>query len=640
MRPSFNSYMSKPDVKVTRLDDKVFRGGLKEADRDVRNWVKDNKIVGKYFVNKDTGWDIAITANGIDKVLSGKRAAIFNHVKAIRAIPELIENAVLGETRPDRNNDPNIKNIHIFYAPLEVGKHLYRVKMTVKETNDGKLFYDHNLTEIEKPATSYLAHMDDTISGSAPHMGQRASTISVTYLLKDVKTSDGKNIGETAAEPSTKEASPYTSSPTVSVVTLGCPKNQADSQSLERLFAAEGFLYTETPEDSDVILVNTCGFIEDARRESINEILELAALKANGKKLLVFGCLAQRYKDELVKEIPEIDAIFGVGQESAIVAYCKEVKTTAAVPRAGTHQQISPPSPPYAYLKIADGCNRGCRFCAIPSIRGRFKSTAADRVIEEARTHLNENKKELILVAQDAASYGMDTGESLVALIDALASLDGDFWIRLMYLYPTSVDDALIDCIKRNDKVLKYLDIPIQHSEDGILRAMGRAGSRGYYLGLFDTIRSQLPGVCLRTTLMAGFPGESARDFRRLLSFVEEVKFDRLGVFAYSDEQGTAAFEMPKKVSKKTTLKRVEEIMFLQAEISYEKNRALIGRQFRGIVDDVQEGVALARLYCHAPEIDGCVFIEDTPGDFNTGDFVTIQITDAEEYDLRGEIIF
>ncbi|MBF0556315.1 MAG: hypothetical protein HQK96_17500 [Nitrospirae bacterium] len=187
---------------------------------------------------------------------------------------------------------------------------------------------------------------------------------------------------------------------------------------------------------------------------------------------------------------------------------------------------------------------------------------------------------------------------------------------------------------------MKYLDIPIQHSEDGILRAMGRAGSRGYYIELFDRIRSQLPGVCLRTTLMAGFPGETARDFKSLLSFIEAVRFDRLGVFAYSDEPGTAAFGMSKKVTKKTILKRVEEIMFLQATISYEKNRALIGRKFRGIVDEVQDGTALARLYCHAPEIDGCVFIEDIPDDFTTDDFVTIQITDAEEYDLRGEIIF
>lgn len=433
-------------------------------------------------------------------------------------------------------------------------------------------------------------------------------------------------------------------SPILSIITLGCPKNQADSQRLERLFASEGFSCTDAPEDAGIILINTCGFIEAARAESINEILELASHKTNGKRLLVFGCLAERYKEELVREIPEIDSIFGVGQESAIVEYCKNAKTdrTAKADRASApHSEILRPRPlPYAYLKIAEGCNRGCRFCAIPSIRGRFKSAAKASIIEEAMMHLKEGRKELILVAQDSASFGVDTGESLVTLIDALASLDGDFWIRLMYLYPTAVSDALIDCIKRHDKVvLRYLDIPIQHSEDNILRAMGRAGSRGGYIELFERIRSQLPDVCLRTTLMAGFPGESNRDFKALLSFVEEVKFDRLGVFAYSDEPGTAAFGMSGKVTKKTILKRVEEIMLLQAEQSYGKNRALIGRQFRGLIDEVTDGTALARLYCHAPEIDGCVFIENISGDSTTNDFINIRITDSEEYDLRGEII-
>ncbi|MBF0319898.1 MAG: 30S ribosomal protein S12 methylthiotransferase RimO [Nitrospirae bacterium] len=428
-------------------------------------------------------------------------------------------------------------------------------------------------------------------------------------------------------------------SPCLSIVTLGCPKNQADSERLGRAFAAEGFTCTQAPEDSDAILVNTCGFIEDARRESINEILQLSPLKAGGKKLIVFGCLAERYRDELIKEIPEIDAIFGVGQDPAMLEYLRGMevaKTAAAAPQA------TEPAPlPYAYLKIADGCNRGCRFCAIPLIRGRLKSTAIGGLIEEARMHLKEGRKELILVSQDTASYGADTGESLIELIDALAAIDGDFWIRLMYLYPTSVTDALLECIKRHAHVvLKYLDIPIQHSEAGILRAMGRGGPRGGYIELFERIRAALPDVCLRTTLMVGFPGESARDFKALLSFMEEVKFDRLGVFAYSDEQGTAAFGMPGKVSKKTMQRRVEQVMLLQAEISYEKNRTLIGRQFKGVIDEVQDNTALARLYCHAPEIDGCVFIENVPDDFPTGDFVTIQITGADEYDLTGEIIY
>ncbi|KWT95145.1 30S ribosomal protein S12 methylthiotransferase RimO [Candidatus Magnetominusculus xianensis] len=425
--------------------------------------------------------------------------------------------------------------------------------------------------------------------------------------------------------------------PTLSILTLGCPKNQADSQRLERIFAADGFYCTETPEDSGIILINTCGFIEDARRESINEILNLAALKTDGKKLLVFGCLAQRYKEELTKEIPEIDAIFGVGQESAIVEYCKNTEAEAAAPPPA--EIFRPVSVPYAYLKIADGCNRGCRFCAIPSIRGRFKSTAIGGIIEDAKTHLNEGRKELILVAQDSASFGMDTGESLITLIDALASLDGEFWIRLMYLYPTSISDALLDCIKGHDKVIKYLDIPIQHSEDGILRAMGRAGTRSSYIELFERIRSHLPGVCLRTTLLAGYPGENARDFKSLLNFIEEVKFDRLGVFAYSDEEGTAAFGMQGKVTRKTIQKRVEQIMFTQADISYERNRTLIGKQFKGLIDDVQDTTALARLYCHAPEVDGCVIIENVPDDFTADGFINIRITDAEEYDLRGEII-
>lgn len=422
--------------------------------------------------------------------------------------------------------------------------------------------------------------------------------------------------------------------PTLSIHTLGCPKNQVDSERLQRLFTAEGFNITDLPDHSDVMLINTCGFIEAAKQESIDEILQLASLKTNSKRLLVFGCLSQRYKDELIKEIPEIDAIFGVAEEPAIVEYCKGVESHNIQPLIG---QLRPP--PYAYLKIAEGCNRGCRFCAIPSIRGRFRSAEFGRIIEEAKTHLKEGKKELIVVAQDVLSYGMDTGQTLITLIETLAALDGDFWIRLMYLYPTSISEPLIECIKGHDKVLNYLDIPIQHSEEGILRAMGRAGSRGLLLDLFDKIRSKLPDVCLRTTLMAGFPGESARDFKALLSFVEAVKFDRLGVFSYSDEEGTPAFNMTKKVTRKTALKRLDELMTLQAAISYEKNRALIGRQFRGLIDDSSGGTRLARLYSHAPEVDGCVVVENCPGNLNAEDFITIEITDAQEYDLRGKIL-
>ncbi|MCG6551195.1 MAG: 30S ribosomal protein S12 methylthiotransferase RimO [Candidatus Magnetominusculus sp. LBB02] len=425
--------------------------------------------------------------------------------------------------------------------------------------------------------------------------------------------------------------------PPLSIITLGCPKNQVDSSHLAAAFTAEGFTCTETPDEAKVILINTCGFIEDAKRQSIDEILALATLKTDGTRLIVFGCLAQRYKEELIREIPEIDAIFGIGQDRAIVEYCKSIEYNGP---AITPANQTTAHQPYAYLKIAEGCNRGCRFCAIPSIRGRFKSATLDSIIEEAKTHLGVGKKELILVAQDSASFGTDTGGDLVSLIDALASLDGDFWIRMLYLYPTSVTGGLIDCIKRHDKVVKYLDIPIQHSEEGILRAMGRSGSRAGYIELFERIRRHLPDVCLRTTLMAGFPGEGARDFKALLSFIEEVRFDRLGVFAYSDEEGTAACAMPEKVTKKTAQRRVEELMSLQAEIHYEKNCALVGMQFKALVDEVHEGTAAARLYCHAPEIDGCVFIEKLPDGFSADDFVTVQITGAEEYDLTGEIIY
>ncbi|HXX59003.1 MAG TPA: 30S ribosomal protein S12 methylthiotransferase RimO [Thermodesulfovibrionales bacterium] len=432
----------------------------------------------------------------------------------------------------------------------------------------------------------------------------------------------------------------------VSLVSLGCPKNRVDSDTLLGVLRDAGFSYTPDPEGAHVILINTCGFIEDAKRESIEEILRLKRLKREGKRLLVFGCLAERYRDELAKEVPEIDGIWGVGEEAQILEYCRNVmKGTSG--KGGKRQAqegayMKSPTPldrgdSYAYLKIADGCNRGCTYCVIPAIRGPYRSAEPERILRKAESHIASGAKELILVAQDISSYGRElSGYTLPSLLKDLASISGDFWVRLLYLYPTAIKNDLLSVIAEEEKICKYLDIPLQHSEDRILKAMGRGGTKRSYRGLIKKLREAIPGITIRTTFIVGFPGEREEEFDGLKAFVEEMRFDRMGVFIYSREEGTPAYGMKGNVPQKVKDKRRDLLMRLQSSISLERNKALVGGRFRALVDETDGNVAVARLRSQAPEIDGVVFLED--GTLKQGEFVDVKIVEAYDYDLRGEV--
>lgn len=478
------------------------------------------------------------------------------------------------------------------------------------------------------------------------------------------------------------------------ITTLGCPKNQVDSGHLAKAFASEGFIHAEMADDADIIVVNTCGFIKAAKEESIEEILRLSALKTNSKRLIVFGCLAKRYKDELIKDIPEIDAIFGVGEDDRIIEYCKGLAKGRRQKAIGDIKipvayRSSPIALSYAYLKIAEGCNKKCTFCVIPSIRGRFRSIPPERILKEAEEHIQSGVRELILVAQDITNYGKEYGGyNLVSLLKDISSINpdrsshtasitawnainqnlhkensnrikGDFRIRLLYLYPTEITGELLKYIAKNDKIQKYLDIPLQHSEDKILRLMGRRGTKKEYIKLIRNIRRTIPGVALRTTFIVGFPGETEEDFHGLVDFIEEMRFDRLGVFKYSKEEGSAAEKLKGHVPEKVKAKRFDEIMRRQAAISFEINRELIGKRYEAIVDEVDGSIAIARTYSHAPEIDGVVIIDKAEASrvvrstldaqrlthdaqhtmLKVGDLVTVEIEDSFDYDLKGRLI-
>lgn len=467
----------------------------------------------------------------------------------------------------------------------------------------------------------------------------------------------------------------------VSIISLGCPKNLVDSEDLSRRFGEEGFLLTPEAEEAELLLVNTCGFIEAAKRESIEEILRLKEMKGKGKKLLVFGCLAKRYGHELKREIPEIDALWGVGEENKIIEYCKGFRAMGNRQRATGNGTIpltygqSPIASSFAYIKIAEGCSRGCTYCVIPSIRGPYRSIEPGRILKRAEEYIRSGVRELVLVAQDTGSYGKDSGYyPLSSLLRDISAITGDFWVRLLYLYPASIDGRLLSAISEAEKVCKYLDIPLQHSEDRILKAMGRGGTKEFYRRMIGGIREAIPDVTLRTTFIVGFPGETGDDFRGLRNFVEETRFDRLGVFMYSREEGTPAAKLKGGVSRGVKESRLNEIMKVQGLISLEKNRALIGKRLKAVVDEKDGNIVIARVASQAPEIDGVVFMEQqhgarravhgagrkiplrlslakggcgdssrlTPHDslsLRVGDFITVKIVDAYDYDLKGVLI-
>ena len=426
------------------------------------------------------------------------------------------------------------------------------------------------------------------------------------------------------------------------MVSLGCPKNQVDAEQMLGVLAGSGFEITADQAEADVIVVNTCGFIESAKEESIGAILDAAKMKKQGKcrALIIAGCLAQRYKDELLKELPEADAVIGTTEIARITEICDQalsgsgqvLKVSApsmvyGLPRVSTTPQH------YRYLKIAEGCSNRCSYCAIPIIRGNFLSRPSASILDEARRLADEGAKELVLLAQDSTAY-RDGETHLPALLKNLAKVHGIEWIRLMYAYPGRISDALMAVMAEEERICKYLDIPVQHIDDKILKAMNRRGSSDDVRKTIDKLRKRVPGIALRTSLIVGFPGETEAAFKRLLSFVKEAAFEHLGVFAYSPEEDTPAYDLSPRVPQDVAEGRLDRIMKAQAKISFKKNRALIGSIQRVLVDGMQDLALVGRLSTQAPEIDGAVYLSETEAE--PGEFVAVTVIDATEYDLMG----
>lgn len=434
----------------------------------------------------------------------------------------------------------------------------------------------------------------------------------------------------------------------VSLVSLGCPKNLVDSEGALGDIARAGHEIVTDSTRADVIVVNTCGFIESARQESVDAVLEAVELKNSGKcrAVVVIGCLSQRFGDELAKAEPGIDAILGIshtGRLAGAIEAALEGKSVSDVPPPGRewveHEARIVSTPPWtAYLKISDGCDNRCSYCAIPGIRGPYRSRPEPLIIDEAMRLVECGVKELILVGQDLTQYGIDRGEpdALPPLVEKLGALDGVRWIRLMYCYPTRVTRRLIDVMASSERVAKYLDIPLQHGDDSVLCAMNRQGASEDYLKLIDELRAAVPEIALRSSFIVGFPGETEAAFGNLLAFVEKIQFDRVGVFAYSREEGTPAARIRGRVPRKEAERRRDVLMRAQQAISLAKNRALIGRRLEVLVEGETEDGVFGRSYRDAPEVDGLVYI--TGSKAAPGEFVAATVTDAGEYDLIGEL--
>ena len=441
----------------------------------------------------------------------------------------------------------------------------------------------------------------------------------------------------------------------IGLVSLGCPKNLVDSEVMLGLAQNAGHELTADPADADVLVVNTCAFIDSAKQESIDTILEMAQHKASGacKRLIVTGCLGERYREELRKEIPEIDAVLGTGQVPEIVgaitggatplAFYRRQPSARDLPTyiydADTPRLLATPRH-YAYVKIAEGCDYKCAFCIIPTLRGAYRSRPADSIVREARALAERGVKELLLISQDTTFYGIDRQErgGLGRLLRELNAIDGLEWIRLLYLYPTTIDDDTLGAMAECEKVCKYVDLPLQHASNPVLKRMKRPGTRRHYDALLDRIRSRVPDVALRTTFIVGFPGETERDLEELLSFVEEQRFDHLGVFTYSHEEGTSAYGLIDDVPAKEKGARRNRVMALQKRLVIQRLKSRIGATARLIVDGPSgdhDLVLKGRLMTQAPDIDAAVYLtECDPSRFRAGDFAEVEIVGASGYDL------
>ncbi len=437
----------------------------------------------------------------------------------------------------------------------------------------------------------------------------------------------------------------------VGMISLGCPKNQVDAERMLALMDAEGWEIVDYVDGCDVVIVNTCGFIDDAKKEAIENILDMVELKKEGVigKIIVTGCLAQRYKEEIVTEIPEVDAVLGIGANGDIIKTVEEVMSSVTTvekypPRCDLPldgQRILTTPQHWAYLKIGDGCSNRCTYCTIPSIRGNMRSREMENIIEEAKQLAELGVKELILIAQDTTSYGLDLyGElKLPELLNELCKIDSIEWIRLLYCYPDRITDKLIETIKTQDKVVNYIDLPLQHADDKILKAMNRRGDQALIRSVIEKLRTEIPDVVIRTTFIVGFPGEGEDEFETLAEFVNEIEFDRLGVFTFSPQEGTPAYDMDDQVEDDVKTRRGEVIMQDQYSIMEEKNNEKIGKTFKTVVEeyDGYTDSYVGRTYMDAPEIDGLVKFTSEK-DLDIGDFVDVEIFDVDEYDLIGEV--
>ncbi len=441
-------------------------------------------------------------------------------------------------------------------------------------------------------------------------------------------------------------------------ISLGCDKNLVDSEQMMSILSGAGYGFTDDPEEAEIVVINSCCFIGDAKKESIDAVIEAGSLKEKGKVrfVVVTGCLAERYSDEIREMLPEVDAVIGTtafdeiarvldglynaGENDGTEILKKDIDTPV---NPSVKRFISTPGH-YEYLKIAEGCEKNCTYCIIPKIRGRYRSIPVERLVSDATALVSEGVKELILIAQETTLYGTDLygKKMLPSLLKELSGIEGLKWIRLMYCYPEEIDDELIKAIRDLPKVVKYLDMPVQHCSDRILKRMGRRATKRGIENLMEKLRKEIPGIAIRTTLIAGFPGESEEDHAELLEFVRNSRFDRLGVFPYSPEEGTKAALFPDQTDEEIKIKRMDEIMTLQKEISSSVNKGFVGTEMDCITEGriPDEGVYAARSYRDAPEVDGMVFIPETPGlSLMTGDPVRVRITGYSEYDLEGEVI-
>ncbi|HEX8735733.1 MAG TPA: 30S ribosomal protein S12 methylthiotransferase RimO [Pyrinomonadaceae bacterium] len=446
----------------------------------------------------------------------------------------------------------------------------------------------------------------------------------------------------------------------VGFVSLGCPKNLVDSEVMMGQLKEAGYEITSREDDADVVVVNTCGFIESAKQESIEAILEATSLKAEGKakRVVVAGCLVERYRDDLMKELPEVDAFIGTSQLNDILKAADETKNFRELPLLPIGNKTATylydfDTPRYratdsytAFIKIAEGCDRPCAFCSIPSMRGSFRSRRFGSILKEAEDLAKQGVKEIVLIAQDSSRFGEDLGEvdALAKLIRALGEIEDLEWIRVMYAYPTHISDAFLAAIRETPKAVKYLDMPLQHASRNVLKLMKRGGTRESLERLISRVREKVPEITIRTTFITGFPGETEADFEELMAFVRHCEFDNVGVFTYSDEEGTPAFDLPNKVDAKTAKRRRADLMKEQMKISKRKNKAKIGKTFKVLFEGVSQESDLlfqGRLEGQAQEIDGYILINDMPENFEpqVGGIYDVRISEAHEYDLIGEII-